>query len=883
MKRVYILITSIFIAFGTMAQTESDESFRASMVEGSRLMEEFNYSVALDIWMKLLEQEPHNANVNFKAGVCLWKLPKRRNESLPYFKKAVKNVTERFDPYAPNEEGAPVEAYFYIGEAYHLNYDLDSAIAYFNRFKNQITHNHEFWSRTSLNIEQCETAKKMILEPIDIEVINLGSMVNSPYPDYAPALSLDESELYFTSQRLRADSSNLYAKNPDNGNYYDDIYVSFKGEDNAWGEPKMLDFNTSDNEATLSLSADGETMFIYKSANNGNGDIYSSKLSGGAWSDPKPLGSDINSTEHETHAAVSPDGTKLYFVSNREGSLNFPDKAHQKVRSQDIYFCNILPTGDWALAQPLTELNTPYNEDGIFLHPDGKSLFFSSEGHGSMGGYDIYTCELDDEGNWGKPENIGYPLNTTGDDVFFVTSASGKRGYYSSVRDDGFGAEDLYAISMLSFKAKPLTLLIGQLKTSDGSALPDGILIYVTNNETGEPVGTYKPRARDSKFTMIIPPGSDYHIDYTYRDSVFYQDDIFVPENSVYQEIKKGIALGAVKFSDFKEDPKKQEQTASATHGSKNPNVEGKLKYGAAGAAGVNLKLKDSQEKTIGSTTTDGSGNFEFKNLKAGSMYYIMIDANTGEVPENAQLFIRDQETGTMLPVSKMANGSFKFETLPYMSAEELAKMEEVDDTDERPMPVVEEKKKLPPAYKTQVKQVDGKNYIIHEVKEGETFFSISVLYNLKFEYISASNPTVGDLIHEGEEILVPIPPEVMFYFEFFDYNVMEINQENEEYKNFLVQVEKVVQESGSAKLMVEASASKVPSTAFGGNNNLTEKRAEMAKSVLTASMQAKGISADKLNFVSISTLVRGPEFQNDAAENRETYKNYQYVKIIVK
>ena len=675
MKRIYALITSILLTASVMGQ-DSEESFRSSMVEGSHLMEEFNYSVALDIWLKLLEDHPDNANVNYKAGVCLWKLPKRRHESLPYFQRAVHNVTENFDPYAPNEEGAPVESYFYIGQAYHLNYDLDSAIVYYNAFKNLINHNHEFWSRTALNIQQCETAKTLVANPVDIEVINLGPLVNSQYPDYAPVLSLDESELYFTSKRLRADSSNLYAKNPDDGEYYDDIYVTYKGEDNAWGEPQMMDFSTSDNEATLSLSADGEILFIYKTAENGNGDIYMSKLDGDKWSDPVPVGSDVNSDAHESHAAIAPDNSKLYFISDREGSLTYPDKAHQKVESKDIYFCNKLPTGDWALAQPLKELNTPYNEDGIFLHPDGKTMFFSSEGHGSMGGYDIFTVEMKEDGTWGKPENIGYPLNTTGDDIFFVTSASGKRAYYSSIRDEGYGANDIYVISMLSFKAKPLTLLIGQLKTTDGSELPDGIFIYVTDNETGEPVGTYKPRKRDSKFTMIIPPGSDYHIDYSYNDSIFYQDDIFVPENSAYQEINRGINLGAVKFSEMESKTVAEapaEETPQATSGSKNPSVEGKLKYGSAGAAGVNLKLKDSGEKTVATTTTDGSGNFEFVNLDAGTGYFVMIDANTGEVPPNAQMFIKDKETGAMLPVSKMANGSFRFETLPFIEIDGFA------------------------------------------------------------------------------------------------------------------------------------------------------------------------------------------------------------------
>ena len=853
-------------------------------------MEEFNYSVALDVWMAALKAEPDNSNVNYKVGVCLWKLPNKKYESLPYFQKAVKNVAERYDPFSPGEKAAPVEAYFYIAEAYHLNYEFDSAVVYYNEFKNLINHNHEFWARTDLNIKQCEYGKEQVMNPVDIQVINLGELVNSEYQDYAPVVAVDESAVYFTSKRLRSDSSNLYAKNPEDGEYYEDIYVTYKGDDNAWGTPEALNFNTSSNEATLSLSADGERLYVYKVGEKGLGDIYYSDLDGMTWTEPKKLGSDINTEYHETHACVSPDGRRLYFISNRKGSMKFPDKAHEKVESRDIYFCNLLPTGDWALAQPLTELNTPYHEDGVFLHPDGKTMFFSSEGHQSMGGFDIFVSEFGDDSTWSKPENIGYPINTTGDDIFFVTSASGKRAYYSSIRDDGYGEKDLYVISMLSFKEKPLTLLIGKITSSDGTEIPDGIYVQVTDNESGETVGTFKPRARDSKFTIIIPPGSDYHLDYTYNDSVFYQDDIFVPENSAYQEIEKAISLGAIDFSSIKKKEPAAEPTAKS--GSEHPSIEGNLKYGAAGAAGVMLALKDKDQSTLQSTSTDGSGNFEFNDLNAGTPYFIVIDAQGGQVPDNAQMYIKDKETGAMLPVSKLSSGAFGFETLPYIPAEEMEVMEEEEEeVKPTPAPVVaatpkkkvEKAKTPPPAYKTEVREIDGDKYIIHKVEEDESLFSISVLYNLKFPVVQEANPNKGELIYPGEEVILPIPTEVQFYQEFFDYNQKELKVDGQDYANFIAQLEKAVNENGKAILMIESSASKVPSAKFGDNEKLSVSRADAAKDAVTKSAGEKGIGSDKLNFADISTLVRGPEYQNDAAENRATYKNYQYVKIIVK
>lgn len=902
MKRIFAFTGIVLLAFSTFSQevpSEEDLSFRESFAEGNQLMEEYNYSVALDIWLDVLKTDPTNANINYKAGVCLWKLPKKKQEALPYFQEARKNVSERYDPFSPAEKGAPIEIYFYIANAYHLNYDLDSAIVFYNKFKNNINHNHEFWARTDLEITMCEVAKNEILNPVDIEVINLGSLVNGQYADYAPVISVDESAIYFTSKRLRSDSSNLYARNPEDGEFYEDIYVTYKGEDGAWNEPEALNLNTSDNEATLSLSADGESLFIYKTGEKGNGDIYLSKLDGLNWTDPVKVGSDVNTQYHETHAALSPDGRRLYFISNRKGSMKFPDKAHEDVYSRDIYFANLLPTGDWALAQPVKELNTPFHEEGVFLHPDGKTMFFSSEGHGSMGGFDIFVSEFQPDSTWGKPKNIGYPLNTTDDDIFFVTSASGKRGYYSSTRDDGFGEKDLYVISMLSFKETPLTLLVGEIVSKDGSEIPDNIEIIVTDNTSGEHVGTFKPRARDHKFTVIIPPGSDYHFDYSFADSVFYKDDYFFPNSSSYQEINKEISLGGIDFSGLqkKMDEKEVERPKS---GQKNPNVEGKLQYGTAGAVGVLLNLNDENKNKIASTTTDGNGNFEFQNLNEGSMYFIRIDPSNGKVPDNANLYIKDSESGAMLPVSKMADGSFAFETLPYISPEELKTIEEKEElivaapvkktevSNEVPIKKTDApketavKKTMPPAYKTEVKEIDGDKYIIHEVKDGETMFDVSLIYNLRFDVVQAANPEMGDLIYAGDRIKLPVPAEVMFYQEFFDYNKFEIRADASDYKNFLIQVEKAVQEKGKATLMIESSSSKVPSSSTD-NKALSIKRAENTKSAIVKSMSEKNIGADKLNFADMSTLVRGPEYQNDAKENRATYKSYQYVKVIVK
>ena len=282
----------------------------------------------------------------------------------------------------------------------------------------------------------------------------------------------------------------------------------------------MLTINTDGHLATVNISADGQTLFVYRD-DNGDGNIYTTtKNQDDQWGELVKLGSDINTEYKESHAHVTPDGNVLYFISDRKkGGLG----------GQDIYFCKKLPTGDWGLAQNAGNiLNTPYDEDGIFLHPDGKTIYFSSKGHSSMGGFDIFYSELDETGNWGAPINMGYPVNSTDDDVFFVTSTDGKRAYYSSFKQDGFGEKDIYVITLVDAQEKPLTLLTGFLKVAGFDETPESAIITVTDNETGNLIGRYVPRKKDGKFSIILNPGGDYHIEYA-AESYTMEEDIYIP------------------------------------------------------------------------------------------------------------------------------------------------------------------------------------------------------------------------------------------------------------------------------------------------------------------------------------------------------------------
>ena len=532
MKKIALLIILSFALVIANAQ----ESFNQKFLEANTLMEENQYNVALPIWLQLQSVQPDNFNINYKVGVCYIYSANEKKKALDYLVKAVQNSTNNYDPFSASEKKSPIESYYYLARAYHINNELDAAMLNYNSFKEKISKKHYLFNEVDHNIEQCKNAKLAMENPVNIKITNMGKVINSVSADYSPVISIDESTMYFTSRRVRKDSSNYYIKDISDGEHYEDIYVS-NNYDGVWSEPELLGINTEGHEATINISADGQTLFIYKD-DNGDGNIYISKLEGEEWSTPIKLGSDINLTSRETHAHVSPDGNFLYFVSDRKGGFG----------GQDIYVCKKLPTGDWSKAQNIGNvINTPYDEDGVFIHPDGKSMYFSSKGHNSIGGYDIFYSLLDDEGNWSKPTNIGYPVNSTDDDVFFVTSADGKRGYYSSFKETGYGEKDIYKISLEDANAKPVTLLTGFIKVRGMDETPDNAQVVVTNNENGELVGIFKPRKKDGKFSIILAPGNDYHI--IYSAATFKQEeDLYIPPISAYQEINRGIDLQDIIF-----------------------------------------------------------------------------------------------------------------------------------------------------------------------------------------------------------------------------------------------------------------------------------------------------------------------------------------------
>ena len=522
----------------------SGASFNWKFEEGNKLMEEKLFNQAAEVWHELVQRDPENANINYKLGLSYFNSYNQKSKALPFLEKASllrkpgsigSFNSAGYDPFDSRERNAPVEVDYYLGRAYHLRNDLDKADQFYQKFMDQVDTRHAFWGRAHRGKEQTANARELMTKPLPYEVFNAGMVINSEHPDFSPVLSVDGNALFFTSRRIRPDSSNLNLFDPMAGIPYENIYVSYKDREGTWQTPELLNINPqgAGHLATLNVSADGQTLFVYR-ADGGDGGIYESKLVGEVWSEPVLMGSDINTKAWETHGALSADGNTFYFTSDRREGYG----------GRDIYRVVRLPNGQWSKAQNLGPVvNTKFDEDGVFIHPNGRTLYFSSVGHNSMGGFDIFRTELLDDGTWAHPVNLGYPLNTADDDVFFITTADGRRGYFSSDQIGGYGEKDIYYVDLpVEMESEGLTVLKGYIIPPPGESLPPSTILYVTDKSTGE-VKSYKPRQRDGVYVAILPPCREYNLDYRVNDVTIHSEDIFVECETAYQEINKEIYL----------------------------------------------------------------------------------------------------------------------------------------------------------------------------------------------------------------------------------------------------------------------------------------------------------------------------------------------------
>ena len=669
-----LLLSPIFSQKKFPANKEEKEKFDLAEQHFELLM----YNIAIAEYEALLKNHPDEAILLFRAGQCQLYMPDGAVKAYEYLSKL--DYTQY---YADNVE-------FYLARAYHLNSKFAESITMFEQFKANKFAEKELKDRVDMYVTYCKNGLELSKNPLKIQIDNLGAPVNTSDAEYAPNISADESELYFTYRGKNSKGGEQVSlDNPYSpvDSYYEDIYFSTKDVNGKWTAPSPLPtpINTEDNNACVALTTDGNRIFIYSSIPNGDiGSISESTRHGNEWDIPTELKGDVNSTAWEGDVYMSADWQRMIFASERLGGLG----------GSDLWSVELQADGSWGNLKNLgPDINTEFDEHSPFIHPSGAFLVFSSKGHNTIGGYDLFRSDLNENNEWAKPMNMGVPLNTPMDDVFYTISADGKHGYYASSKPGGFGSQDIYVISPGIVGVKIIMAQVKGLITLNNQPVQADVKVTYTATDTKQ--GTYPNNSATGKYLVDLAAGKEYILTYTIEGS---------------------------------EPQIRQLNTTS---------------------------VKDFLDTTI----------------------------------------------------------DVHFYTEEFLLAQ---KQKEIDKQKE-------------------IELANAGKAGTYEFKQN------------------------------------------------FDYNKMDIKKSDKDYSKFIDGVAEIIKINGKAYVYIEGSASKVPTTTYKTNENLSRLRSEKGKETILASLKAKGVDASKVIFSEVNSIVKGPEFNDDHIENKKEYGNYQFVKASAK
>jgi WD40-like Beta Propeller Repeat len=567
LKNLLLLITITF-SINTFAQSTNTKKWRKtendSMQQALLLYEEANYLIALPIYEKLYLAHPKEDYLKYCYGKC----------ALYRSDKHEMALTLLYEVYEKNKKVENIE--YDLARAAHYNLLFDDALALIDKCLLNKHTSTEIKKEVNQLKNYCINAKLLMASPTAAKIENIGNVLNTSNEEYVPIISADESIMIYTYKGTESMGGlqNALGQPDKYGIYYEDVYQSTK-ENNQWTKPKPItSINTNSHDGAIALSADGQQLFVYRDNGDDHGDIYLSRQKNGEWSTPEKLKGQVNSYSWEGSCSMTADGKQLYFSSERGGGFG----------GKDIYRATLLPDSTWGNVINLGDsINTALDDDAPFIHPDGVTLFYSSKAKNSMGGYDIFQSRL----NWmdstfSKPVNLGYPINTPDEDIYYVLSANGERGYYSSGKKGGEGLKDVYTVYPGYVGKKPSVYIVKGKITESLAPIASSIIVEIINKDN-KIFGEFKSDGVTGNYLISLPAGGNFKLTYKYKDfapklveintlSLEGYDEKIVDFNYVAKDTTPVVAIVPIKDTvvavvkePLVKEPKIKTSTSSAT------------------------------------------------------------------------------------------------------------------------------------------------------------------------------------------------------------------------------------------------------------------------------------------------------------------------------
>ena len=872
------IINLLIISIGQNYLSQSKKDLRLKIEAANQLFIEKKYEIAKDLWLEIAQNQKNNSNINYKTGVTLLESSNSKLKSLKYLKIAIKKVSKSYSPFDNSIITAPIDVFYYIAKAFHYNNKQDSAVKYLNQFISIASKKHFLKKDAEKLVQQCENYSTVNRNENIHKITNDFNLLNSDFDEMNPLVSLDGNTIIFSSNRIRGTNvaSNKNIFDIATGKHYLDLYISYKNiSNNEWSSSKLMSSSkTKTNQIGIGQSEDLEKIF-FSDLNNNSKKIRPVKFS--------RKQQDFYSVRDFTDFAdfnissihVSKNNRLMIFSSNKSGGYG----------GEDLWFSEITENNIWS--KPVNmgpTINSSYDEISPFIHPDGVTLFYSSNNEKSIGGYDIFVTQKDKNNSWPTAENLGIPINTVFNEKYFSTSIDGTIGYYESNNEEE--NTDLFSVNIEKPYSKPQIYLSGFIDKQNQDFLESSYIIKLINTDLESKAVIYKPNKYNGSY--IFKAEECYHYDIQYFKLVTLKSGN-VKENLIHEQTLKTPCESDLKILKLIELPTIDVNGKILLNDSYNSSKkevieefkERHKKYNFKEIIGIEnnliaLLLLDDDGNIIDKAVLTPEG-FKFELLNSASNYNFKLEnfpdsLDLSDIP----IFLYEDGKETFIHGDFKKNNSFT-----YINNFNTYKFKELVGNY---------------GDKINLFLLDENGLIIQKGKLTNNGFKFELISSqLEYSFRLENFPENLDLseipieiINHDEQLLVVgdfsienkfILPKIHFKksFQLGQYSI----ENNPDFIRFMEEIINKINKNGQVKVEIVGSASRIPSKKFKSNTELAKIRVEKGKKAIFDYLNTQNISQNKVQIVKEKAIVSGPKFDENYKEKSKYYE-YQYFSIWV-